>query len=188
MAELQADLTTSTRAAATAADLELVVAVSQNDVIGRANALPWHLPADLKHFRALTLGKAVLMGRRTYQSIGRALPGRTNIVMTRADFNPTDCVAVTSLEAARQAAGAAVLMVIGGAEVYRLALPFVRRIHLTLVHTLIADGDAFFRDWHDSEWRIAAREPHAADEKNAFAYEYLTLERDCVVTAAPAAR
>src|SRR4030081_3884942 len=91
-------------AAAGAADLELVVAVAENDVIGRANRLPWHLPADLRHFKSLTLGKPVLMGRKTYESIGKALPGRSNIVLSRsAEFSPRDCVVVKSLPDARVA-------------------------------------------------------------------------------------
>ena len=100
-----------------AAALELVVAVAENAVIGRGNQLPWHLPADLRHFKSLTLGKSVLMGRKTYESIGKALPGRKNIVLSRsADFSPGACTVVTTLEAARTAAteGSA-LMVIGGA-------------------------------------------------------------------------
>ncbi len=109
-------------AAAPAAALELVVAVAENDVIGRGNQLPWHLPADLRHFKSLTLGKPVLMGRKTYESIGKALPGRTNIVLSRsAEFSPGDCVVVKSLDEARIAAGAAAgagsaLMVIGAAR------------------------------------------------------------------------
>ena len=111
-----------------AAGLELVVAVAENDVIGRGNQLPWHLPADLRHFKSLTLGKPVLMGRKTYESIGKALPGRTNIVLSRAaDFSPGDCVVVNTLEEARIAAGGErALMVIGGAEIYRQCLPLAR--------------------------------------------------------------
>lgn len=156
--------------------MEIVVAVSENDVIGRGNGLPWHLPADLKHFKALTLGKAVLMGRRTYESIGRPLPNRTNIVMSRRrDFAPAGCTVVSDLAAARRAAGTAALMVIGGADIFRLCLPEVERIHLTLVHTFVEDGDTFFREWR--RWRAKTREHHEADEKNAFAYSFITLER-----------
>src|SRR5271154_6444083 len=128
-------LASNTRAAGDAAALELVVAVAENDVIGRGNQLPWHLPADLRHFKALTLGKTVLMGRRTYESMGKALPGRTNIVLSRsAAFAPLDCLVVKSLAEARAAAGAqSALMVIGGAEIYRQCLAFANRIHLTLI-------------------------------------------------------
>src|SRR5271163_2832160 len=131
------------------AALELVVAVAENDVIGRGNQLPWHMPADLRHFKSLTLGKPVLMGRKTYESIGKALPGRTNIVLSRsASFSPGDCVVVNSLDDARIAAGAeSSLMVIGGAELYRQCLPLADRIHLTLIHTRIDDGDTTFEGW-----------------------------------------
>src|SRR5580704_19090589 len=115
----------SAEAAAGAAGLELVIAVAENDVIGRGNRLPWHLPADLRHFKSLTIGRPVLMGRKTYESIGKALPGRKNIVLSRsAGFSPGDCVVVNSLDDARIAAGAeSALMVIGGAELYRQCLP-----------------------------------------------------------------
>jgi dihydrofolate reductase len=162
-----------------AATLELVVAASENDVIGRGNRLPWHLPADLRHFKALTLGKPVLMGRRTYESIGKALPGRTNIVLSRsAGFSPVDWLVAKTHGEARIAAGAAAaLMVIGGAEIYRQCLPFAERIHLTLVHTRIEDGDTVFAGWRGSEWRETSRETHDADAKNAHAYSFITLER-----------
>jgi dihydrofolate reductase len=164
---------------AAAAALELVVAVAENDVIGRGNQLPWHLPADLRHFKSLTFGKAVLMGRKTYESIGRALPGRTNIVLSRSEvFAPADCVVVKSLDAARSAAGAhAALMVIGGAEIYRQCLPHAGRIHLTLVHARVEDGDTLFTGWRGPEWDETARERHEADDKNALAYSFITLER-----------
>ncbi len=159
--------------------LELVVAVAENDVIGRHNRLPWHLPADLRHFKSLTLGKPVLMGRKTYESIGKALPGRMNIVLSRsADFAPGDCVVAKSLDGARTAAGAqSALMVIGGAELYRQCLPLAHRIHLTLIHTRIEDGDTTFDGWRGAQWNVSTQERHAADEKNAHAYSFITLER-----------
>jgi dihydrofolate reductase len=159
--------------------IELVVAVAENDVIGRGNELPWHLPADLRHFKSLTFGKPVLMGRKTYESIGKALPGRTNIVLSRSEeFSPGDCLVVKTLDEARIAAGAqSALMVIGGAEIYRQSLPFADRIHLTLIHTRIADGDTVFAGWRGSAWEETSRERHEADEKNAYAYSFITLER-----------
>jgi dihydrofolate reductase len=159
--------------------VELVVAVSENDVIGRGNQLPWRLSADLRHFKSLTMGHHVLMGRKTYESIGKALPGRTNWVLSRcSDFAPTDCKVVRSLEEGQFGAGGeGPLMVIGGAEIYRLCLPQASRIHLTLVHTKIPDGDTFFAAWRDREWIESRRERHEADEKNAFAYSFLTLDR-----------
>jgi dihydrofolate reductase len=157
--------------------IELVVAASENDVIGRANKLPWRLPADLRHFKSLTLGKPVLMGRKTYESIGQALPERTNIVMSRSPgFAPRDCQVVGSASQACDLAGDR-LMVIGGAEIYRQCLPLASRIHLTLVHTRIDDGDTFFADWRLVPWRETARQRFEPDEKNAHAYSFITLER-----------
>ena len=166
-------------APAGAASLEFVVAVSENDVIGRGKRLPWRLSADLKHFKNLTIGKAMLMGRKTYESIGKALPARLNIVLSRsAVFSPGDCTVVNTLEAARQAAGASpALMVIGGAEIYRVCMPEANRIHLTLVHAAIADGDTFFPDWRSPQWRETFRERHDADDKNEYPYSFITLER-----------
>jgi dihydrofolate reductase len=119
------------------------------------------------------------MGRKTYESIGRALPGRTNLVLSRStDFAPNDCTVVPTLDAARRAAGPdSVLMVIGGAQIYRECLPFASRIHLTLVQTRIEDGDTFFDGWRGAEWRESARERHEADDKNSCAYSFVTLER-----------
>lgn len=157
--------------------MEIVVAVSENDVIGRGNQLPWHLPADLKHFKALTLGKTVLMGRRTFESIGRALPGRTNLIMSRSSGRAIEGgIVVSDLEAARRVAPGP-LMVIGGEEIFTLCLPHVRRIHLTIVHTFIEDGDVFFRDWRDPSWHASTREHHESDARNVFPYTFLTLER-----------
>jgi dihydrofolate reductase len=173
------NLESNGRAAARAAALELVVAVAENDVLGRRNGLPWHMPADLRHFKSLTLGKPVLMGRKTYESIGKALPGRMNIVLSRsAGFSPGDCVVVNSLDDARIAAGAqSALMVIGGAELYRQCLPLADRIHLTLIHTRIDDGDTTFDGWRGAQWNASSNERHEADEKNAHAYSFITLER-----------
>jgi len=172
------------RLTAAAANLELVVAVAENDVIGRGNQLPWHLPADLRHFKSLTLGKPVLMGRKTYESIGKALPGRTNIVLSRSeDFAPDGCVVVKTLDDARIAAGAqAALMVIGGAEIYRQCLPLTSRIHLTLVHTHIDDGDTIFAGWHGPEWHETSHIHHESDDKNPHSYSFITLERSVAAT------
>jgi dihydrofolate reductase len=157
--------------------IELVVAASENDVIGRGNKLPWHLPADLKHFKSLTVGKPILMGRKTYESIGKALPQRVNIIMSRAStFTASDCQVVGSVQEACAVAGD-LLMVIGGAEIYRQCLPLASRIHLTLVHTCIEDGDTFFPDWRLAPWRETTRQRFESDEKNAYAYSFLTLER-----------
>lgn len=168
------------KAAHHGAGLELVVAVAENDVIGRDNQLPWRLAADLRRFKALTLGRHILMGRKTYESIGKALPGRINLVLTRSlDFDPGDCTVVGTLDAARRVASAeSSVMVIGGAQIYRQCLPFATRIHLTLVHARVEGGDTFFSGWRDAQWRESSRERHEADERNTFAYSFITLERD----------
>jgi len=163
--------------------VQFVVAVSENDVIGRRNQLPWRLSGDLRRFKALTLGKPILMGRKSYESIGHALPGRLNLVLSRSSgFAPGDCTVVPTLDAARAAARAVAgdelpLMVIGGADVFRQCMPWAQCIHLTLVHTRIEDGDAFFDGWRGPEWRESARERHEADDKNSAAYSFITLER-----------
>jgi dihydrofolate reductase len=159
--------------------IEFVVAASDNDVIGRGNRLPWHLPDDLKRFKSLTFGRPVLMGRKTYQSIGKALPGRLNIVMSRSrGFAPTDATGVGGLEEACAAVpDAPRLMVIGGSEIYSLVLAEASRIHLTLVHTSVAGGDAFFAGWRDPTWSQTSLEYHAADARHAVPFSFITLER-----------
>jgi dihydrofolate reductase len=167
------------RVSAEPAPFEMLVAIAENDVIGRDNALPWRLPEDLRRFKAITLGNNVLMGRKTHESIGRALPGRRNIILThRADYRAEGCVAVRSLDEARAAAQPdRPILVIGGAEIYRLCLPFTRRIHLTIVHTVIERGDARFDGWRDARWRERGRESRPADATHAFPYSFVTLER-----------
>lgn len=158
--------------------LALVAAFDRNRAIGRGNALPWRLPDDLKRFKALTLGHPVLMGRKTAESLGRPLPGRENLVLTRSGRTPCDGMrAVPSLEAAQQVAGAATLMVIGGGEVYALALPHAQRLHLTHVDTAVEDADAFFPEFDAGDWREVAREGHAADARHALAFEYADYVR-----------
>jgi dihydrofolate reductase len=158
--------------------LSLIAAMAENRVIGHENRLPWHLPADLQHFKAITLGKPVLMGRKTWESIGRPLPGRTNIVITRdAGYVAEGCVVAHSLEeAVREAGEAAEVMVIGGAQLYRQALPLADTLYLTLVHAEF-QGDTRFPDWQPKEWRETARIDHAADDRNPHAYSFITLER-----------
>lgn len=159
----------------------LVAALDRNHAIGRDNDLPWRLPADLRRFKALTLGKPVLMGRKTAQSLGRALPGRRNLVLTRSGQVPfAGMEAVASLEEAARLAGAdgaAELCVIGGAEVYALCLPRATRMHLTHVDAAVAGADAFFPRFEPAEWRVTARESHPADEKHAFAFEFADYVR-----------
>lgn len=157
----------------------LIAALDRNRAIGRGNALPWHLPADLKRFKALTLGHAVLMGRRTAESIGRALPGRRNLVLTRGGRIPfAGQEPVASLDAALALlAPAEPLMVIGGAEVYALALPRATRLELTEVDVAVADADAWFPAFDASQWIERASEAHAPDARHAHAYRFASLER-----------
>ena len=159
--------------------LTAVVAATENDVIGRDNSMPWHLPADLQHFKAITLGHPVLMGRRTYEAIGRPLPGRRNLVLSRSPgFAVPGVEVVHSLEAAIAAAGdVPELMVIGGAALYTLALPRTDRVHLTRLHMTL-DGDAHFPALPESQWREVSRSPRRpADERNACDMTFLVLER-----------
>ena len=158
--------------------VSLIVAMAQNGVIGRANGLPWRLPEDLRRFKASTMGKPILMGRKTFESIGRPLPGRLNIVLTRAaDWSAAGVTVVHTIEAALAAAGdAAELMVIGGAEVYQLVMPFARRIYLTHVHAEVV-GDTFFPAFDPAQWVDLECEAYPADERNAYPLTFMTLER-----------
>ncbi|MBO6784027.1 MAG: type 3 dihydrofolate reductase [Alphaproteobacteria bacterium] len=157
--------------------LTLIVAVADNGVIGRDGGLPWRLPGDLAHFKATTMGKPIVMGRKTWESLGRPLPGRDNIVVTRDPAYVADGAAVAAdLDAALAAAGdAGEVMIIGGAEIYALALPRADRIHLTRVHAS-PEGDTHFPDLDLDRWREVAREDHDADGDSP-AYSFVTLER-----------
>lgn len=157
--------------------LSLIVAMADNHVIGHNNRLPWHLPADLKHFRAITLGKPVLMGRKTWESIGRPLPGRQNLVVTRSgEYRADGAECASSLSAALQLAEGVEVMVIGGGELYRLALPLATRMVLTLVDCL-PEADTWFPAWDESEWRVIRVERFSADQRNPLAYEIRELVR-----------
>ena len=158
--------------------LALIVAVGENNEIGKDGRMPWHLPADLKRFKALTLGKPVIMGRKTFEAIGKPLPQRRNIVVSRRrDFHAPGCEVAGSLpEALVLAAGVPETMLIGGGEIYREALPRAQRIYLTRVHARF-EADTFFPALDPAEWRETARENHTADERNTFAYSFITLAR-----------
>ena len=168
----------STETPVTAPGLALVAAVARNDVIGRDNGLPWRLPADLKRFRQLTWGHPILMGRRTWDSIGHPLPGRRNLVLTRdRHWHADGATAVASVEAALAlAAPAETLMVIGGAALYRLSLPLAERLYLTMVEADV-DGDVRFSQWRSVSWRELEREAHPADAAHRWPYTFVTLER-----------
>jgi dihydrofolate reductase len=158
--------------------ITLIVAVADSGVIGRDNSLPWHLPEDLKRFKRLTMGKPILMGRKTFESIGNPLPGRQNIVVTRdANYRREGVSIVNDVDGALRAAGMAPeVMVIGGAELFRALLPRARRIHLTRVHGKI-EGDVMWPALDDREWSVVEREAHAADERHRYAMTFEVWER-----------
>jgi dihydrofolate reductase len=158
--------------------ISIIVALAENGVIGSGNRLPWHLPDDLKRFKALSLGKPIVMGRRTFESIGRPLPGRTNIVVSRRPGLAIEgTVVAQSLDAALAAAGAAPeVVIIGGAEIFRQALPRTDVIHLTRVHARVA-GDVVFPELDPGKWREITAEHRAADERHQYAFTFVTLQR-----------
>ena len=172
--------------------LSAIVAVAENGVIGKEGGMPWHLPAELARFKEVTMGHPIIMGRKTHESIGRALPGRTNIVITRnKDFRVEGCEVVGSLdeaiERAKKAEGGSAaqtskrfrrpkeIFIIGGEQIYKEAMPLLSRIYLTKVDVEV-DGDKFFR-YDPKEWRELTSEKHSADEKNQYDFEFTVLER-----------
>lgn len=159
--------------------IAFVVARDRNGVIGKGGALPWRLPDDMKHVRSLTVGKPLIMGRRTYESIGRPLPDRTNIVLTRDPAFQAEGVKVASTpeEALALAGDAPEVIVFGGAEVFARFLPLTDRIYLTEVDTEAA-GDTFFPALDPRQWRETERVEHPADAKHAHAFRFVTLERE----------
>jgi dihydrofolate reductase len=158
--------------------ISLIVAMAQNGVIGRDNSLPWRLPDDLKRFRAFTLGKPILMGRKTFESIGRPLPGRINLVLTRdRSWYAEGVIAVHSVEEALAQAGSSdELVAIGGAEIYRLVLPFARRIYLTHVHADVP-GNITFPEFDSTQWADVEYNSQPADDEHAYPLTFVTLER-----------
>jgi len=157
--------------------ISIVVAMDRNNLIGSRNGLPWRLPADLKHFKSVTMGKPIVMGRKTHDSIGRALPGRRNIVISRdPDYSPADeCIVVESLEAALESArGAEEVMVIGGASIYEQALPLASRIYLTRIDAEF-QGDTWF-SFDAVDWQEVFRMDHSPDADNLYAYSFMELE------------
>lgn len=160
--------------------ISAIVAMSENHVIGDNNQLPWHLPADLKHFKAITSGHPILMGRKTYESIGRPLPNRTNIIITRNhSFQAPGCIVIKSIDEAVEraaATGSDEIFIIGGAEVYKQLMPHIERIYLTIVHEIF-EGDAFFPELDQSQWVQTERVTHEADADNDYAYSFILLQR-----------
>jgi len=158
--------------------ISLIAAMASNRVIGINNTLPWHLPADFKHFKAITMGKPILMGRKTYESIGHPLPGRTNIIITNnSSYRAEGCHVVNSIDdALALTRDDAEVMVIGGASFYQQTLPIAQRIYLTVIHHPF-DGDAYFVEIADNEWHEVERNDYDADEKNPYPYSFITFER-----------
>ncbi len=155
--------------------ISIIVAAAENNAIGKDNKLLWHLPADLKRFKSLTMGHPIIMGRKTFESIGRPLPGRTNIIITRNKDLRTEGVllAGTMQEALAVSGNAPEIFITGGAEIYSQALPLADKIYLTRVHGTF-EGDTFFPAISEKEWHKTEEKSYPADEKNAFPYTYIT--------------
>jgi dihydrofolate reductase len=158
--------------------ISLIAALDRNQAIGRDGTMPWHLPDDLKRFKALTLGKPVLMGRKTALAIGRALPGRENLVLSRGDAAPfAGQRVVRTFDEAIAQADDAELAVIGGGEVYALSLPRATKLHLTWIDTEAEQADAFFPRFDPADWIETSRESHARDARHAFAFAFVDYAR-----------
>jgi dihydrofolate reductase len=149
--------------------ISLIAAMDKNNVIGKDNSLPWKLPADMKRFKELTVGKPVVMGRKTFESIGKPLPGRKNIILTRdKNFRAKGCVVVHSVDESLKAAeSSAELMIIGGAQIYRQFLPIANKMHLTLIDAEFG-GDAYFPEYSKNEWKEVKREEHQNNHRYSF--------------------
>lgn len=159
--------------------IAMIAAMADDRVIGINNSLPWKLPNDMKWFRQKTMGKPIVMGRKTFESFGaKPLPGRTNIIISRdQSYQAEDCIVVHSIEDAIKAVGnVEEVMVIGGASFYEQMLPKADRLYLTFVHTQV-DGDAWFPGWNETDWQEVERMNHDADEKNPHAHSFVILER-----------
>lgn len=159
-------------------NLSLIAAMSENRVIGRGGKLPWCLPADLKRFKSLTIGHAMIMGRRTFESIGRPLPGRRSIILSRSEkYRPSGTSVVPSLQDALALVDSEVeIFIIGGAQIYQLAMPLADRIYLTIVHAVL-DGDAFFPSVDLEQWRLIDWQRYEADDVNEFPYTFCRYDR-----------
>ncbi|MFD3000528.1 dihydrofolate reductase [Pontibacter toksunensis] len=159
--------------------IAIVVAAAENNVIGKDNGLIWHLPADLRHFKQITMGHPMLMGRKTFESIGKPLPGRTSIIITtQKDYLAEGCIVTHSVQEAIEQANALdeEVCIIGGAEVYSQALPLTDTIYLTRIHHTF-EGDVFFPELKEEEWETVEQEHHEPDEKNKYSYSFITLKR-----------
>ena len=160
--------------------LSIIAAMDKNRVIGKKGTIPWHLPADFEHFKTLTMGHPVIMGEKTYHSIGKPLPGRTNIILSYEGKSFPECLTANTLEEAITLGYKEndTVYVIGGGQVYRLAMPLANRLDITYVDTEIDEGDTFFPEIDaENGWKEISREKHSADEKNAYAMEFVSYER-----------
>lgn len=161
--------------------VSMIVAASQNDVIGKDNQLPWHMPADMKYFKQMTSGHCIIMGRKTFDALGKPLPNRTNIIITRQeDFTMEGCVVVNQLQAAVDAArdmGETECFIIGGGDIFIQALVWTDKIYLTRIHHEF-EGDTFFPALNKGDWKETAAEKHLPDEKNKYAFSFLVYERN----------
>lgn len=158
--------------------LAIIVATDQQGLIGKENDLPWKLSADLQYFRRVTMGKPLIMGRNTHESIGRALPGRKNIIVTKSeDYQAEGCTVVNSIADALLACDQfEEVMVMGGASLYEQLLPKADKLYLTQVHASLT-GDTWFPEWQKNEWSELSREDHQADEKNDYDYSFIVYEK-----------
>ena len=159
-------------------EISIIVATSKNNVIGRDGGIPWHLSADLKRFKALTTGHPIVMGRRTFESIGRPLPGRRNIVISNSVNAIEGCDVIKSVDdLLNDKSLDGMIFIIGGGEIYKQFLPYAKKVYLTEVETEITDGDTFFPELNPMEWIEVGRESHEDDEKNDFNYSFVDYER-----------
>jgi dihydrofolate reductase len=155
--------------------ISLIAALGKNGVIGSDNSIPWRLPADMKRFRELTTGKPVIMGRKTFESIGRPLPNRTNIVITTdRNYKADNCIVAHSVEEALKAAKGDEIMIIGGAKIYRQFLPLANKMYLTFIDKEF-EGDAYFPEYDKNEWKETSREEHV--DENGLRYAFVNFER-----------
>jgi len=156
--------------------ISLIWAMDKNRLIGKDNQMPWHLPAELAYFRKVTTGHPVLMGRRTYESIGKPLPNRTNVILTRnEEYKPEGCIVIHSIEEALERFGGQLLFIIGGAQIYRQFLPYAEKLYVTLIDHEFA-GDEYFPELDWENWRQISVEPGITDERNPYSYSFQVFE------------
>jgi len=158
--------------------ISIIVAIGRNKVIGNKNTIPWKLPADMNYFRKMTIGKPVIMGRKTFESIGKPLPERTNIIITRdQNYKAEGCIVVHSVdEAIKAAEGSKEAMVIGGSQIYKEFLPIANKMYITLIDADF-NGDTYFPEYNIEEWEETVYEEHERDKDNQYNYTFLILRR-----------